>query len=171
MTNLKSSSSLGRPTRNRGVPLHRIMQRRGLPVSQKPLHNLRSSRANGARGWRSHGIQTWMGLQQFHGQSVRMSTLKTSNGPIWWQPGWQLLCRIWRYLAISDGHSKRKNPRKSCFSGGFTVCTVPHPRFERGLNDPESFVLPLHQRGVAEGQGPLQSRRMVNTRPALVVKD
>jgi hypothetical protein len=26
--------------------------------------------------------------------------------------------------------------------------SFPHPRFERGLNDPESFVLPLHQRGM-----------------------
>ena len=58
----------------------------------------------------------------------------------------------------------------------WTVCrlrinSIPHPRFERGLNDPESFVLPLHQRGVAEGLAdPPRAGRMVNTRPACVRK-
>ena len=33
------------------------------------------------------------------------------------------------------------------------VLQIPHPGFEPGLNDPESFVLPLHQRGVSRGAG------------------
>jgi hypothetical protein len=48
--------------------------------------------------------------------------------------------------SVTDGNQCR---RKS----------VPHPRFERGLNDPESFVLPLHQRGVFGKNANLRTRQ------------
>jgi hypothetical protein len=46
-------------------------------------------------------------------------TSVTSNEPNRWQLGWQLLCRIRRYRAISDDHQKRKNSRKKLVFRGF----------------------------------------------------
>ena len=53
---------------------------------------------------------------------------------------------------------------------GSAEILFPHPRFERGLNDPESFVLPLHQRGVGGRSDcdPLTGLRRDRFQPVLI---
>ena len=150
------------PSQNLRTHMLRIIRKAGLTPWEKPFQNCRSSRETElCETFPLHVVTAWLGntapVAMKHYLQVREQDFDRAAG------------------SAQAAKIRRSNPRKAVarsrnqnratmkiplFCRVLRVSATPcktgdsHPRFERGLNGPEPFVLPLHQRGAGGGQIP-----------------